>query len=128
MRTLILLPILALAACAPVGGDHGGSTTSTAGLCFESDELINFNVKSPQQAFVQSQRNYVFGLQASADCFRTATGGLTLAPHNSVGPRMCPGQQVRVKVLDGSPAPQTCIATLSGPITDSAVSGLTGRR
>lgn len=129
MRTLVLLPILALAACAPMADrDQGAVTASTAGQCFESGQIINFNVKGSREAYVQSQRNYVFGLTTSADCFSPGVGGLTLAPHNSSGPRMCPGQQVRVRILEGSPVSQTCIATLSGPITDSSVSGLTGRR
>ncbi len=127
MRTLILLPILALAACAPVEGGGSVGASADATQCFDSSQVANFRVENRQQAYIRSQRGHVFRLDTPPNCFDPATSNFSLEPDSGASARMCPGQRVRVNIIDGAVGPRTCIATMTGPITDSSISGLPGR-
>ena len=130
MRYILALGAAAasLAACAPVEGG-GVSTAADAGLCFEAAQVSNFRTENDRQVYIRSQRGDVFRLDTTApNCFDAATRSLAIEPYGGSRARMCPGDQVRVRVIDGSPTPKTCIARLSERITVSDASGLPGRR
>ena len=129
MRYMLTLAVAAsAAACAPVEGGES-SARSDPGLCFEAAQVSNFRTENDRQAYIRSQRGDVFRLDTTApNCFDAATRSLAIEPYGGSRVRMCPGDEVKVTVLDGSMAPKTCIARLSERITDSGASGLPGRR
>lgn len=119
--------VLVAAACAPV--NPGGVTTSTAASpCFETSQVANFRIENHQQVYIRSQRGNVFRLDGSPNCFDIGASSVSVEPYGGASLRMCPGNQVRVRVVDEALPPRTCIATVSDPITDSAVSGFPARR
>ena len=127
MRKLCILLALLGAGCAPVGGAE--TARASADACFVSSQVTNFRVASGQQTYVRTQRGYAFRLNTPPNCFDAGTASISIEPNGGAGPRMCPGEQVRVRITDMSGGvPKTCISTLSEPITDSSVSGFPGRR
>lgn len=126
MRKLLFLLALASAGCAPVNGAETVQVSEDA--CFRASQVTSFRIASGQQAYIRTQRGHVFRLDTPANCFDAGTATLAIEPNGGAGPRMCPGTQVRVRIIDSSGSmPKTCIAPLSSPITDSSVSGLPGR-
>lgn len=129
MKNLALLSLVTVGvvACAPIEGGGSAGPSADVTQCFDSTQVVNFRVENRQQAYIRSQRGHVFRLDTPPNCFDPATSSISLEPDSGASPRMCPGQRVRVNVIDGAVGPRTCIATMTGPITDSSVSGLPGR-
>jgi len=126
MRKLLFLLALVSTGCAPVNGAETVHASTDA--CFVASQVTNFRVAGGQQAYIRTQRGHVFRLDTPPNCFDAGTATLAIEPNGGAGSRMCPGEQVRVRVMDSSGGvPKTCIAPLTGPITDSSVSGLPGR-
>ena len=126
MKTAIaMLLTFAAMACAPVGGG-AGPEAKTVRACFTSADVDNFRIASSQQVYVHSRLGGAFRLDTPPNCFDAASRALVVEPYVSVSERICSGDQARVRVLDASAAPKTCRAQVTGPITDSMVSGLPG--
>ena len=126
MRAAItMLLTFAAAGCAPV--ERGARVESeTARACFTSADVDNFRIASSQQVYVHSRLGGAFRLDTPPNCFDAASRALVVEPYVSVSERICSGDQARVRVLDASAAPKTCRPQVTGPITDSTVSGLPG--
>jgi len=129
----VLTPtMLALTACAAADGlvnTGGGSGSSIgAGQCFEGGAVTNFNVQDRQTLYVSSRQNYVFRLDTAPNCFSAGTDSVVITPFGGASSRICTGGQARVSVKQDGAPPLTCIAQVSGPIRDSAISGLPGRK
>lgn len=118
--------ILALAACAPVGEAPVYASADDPTRCFTSADVDNFRVAGASQIYVHSRRGGAFRLDAAPDCFGAATATVAVEPRVDPSLSMCSGDEVRVRVTDRSAIQRTCIARVTGPITDSAVSGLPG--
>jgi hypothetical protein len=118
--------ILALAACAPVGEAPAHASADDPTRCFTSADVDNFRVAGESQIYVHSRRGGAFRLDGAPNCFTASTTSISVEPYGGSSARMCPGDEVRVRVTNGSSIPLTCVARVTGPITDSAVSGFPG--
>ena len=61
------------------------------------------------------------------DCYEIGTEAVSVSPFRGGDPRMMIGDQAVVTVRRTRDLPVSCIATVSGPITDSRASGLRSR-
>lgn len=131
MKTLsiALVAAAAVAGCAADGGADGtrGTSALTTGQCFRGNDVNNFNVRDKQTLYVSTRQGYVFRVDSSAECFSTGMENVSLAPFTGADPRICIGDQAKVAAGQFRAPAQTCIARVSGPITDSRESGLRGR-
>lgn len=118
--------ILALAACAPVGEAPAYASSDDPTRCFTSADVDNFRVASASQIYVHSRRGGAFRLDSAPNCFSASTATIAVEPRVDPSLSMCSGDEVRVRVTEQSAIQRTCIARVTGPITDSAVSGLPG--
>lgn len=129
-KKLIALAVLALSGCAASGSDDGARPLSSvgSGQCFDGAAVNNFNVRDRRTLYVSTRQGYVYKLETPADCFSQGTTGVTVAPFTSPGPRVCVGGQASITSpgFKGGVA-ERCIASVSGPITDSQESGLRSR-
>jgi hypothetical protein len=128
-KRLIILAALALSGCAASGSDGGRALSSVgSGQCFDGAAVNNFNVKDRRTLYVSSRQGYVYKLEAPADCFSQGTTGVTVSAFATPGPRICVGGQASVTSAGfrGGVADR-CVASVSGPITDSQESGLRSR-
>jgi len=128
-----ILAVLALAGCAAADGltGTGGVIAASAvgtGQCFEGAAVTNFNVRERQTLYVSTRQNYVFRLDTPPNCFSATTRSVAVTPFGGSSARICVGDQARVIVDQGGGPPLTCIAQVTGPIRDSAISGLTSRQ
>lgn len=118
----------ALTGCA--GGDGAGTagtSTLTTGQCFRGPDVNNFNVRDEKTLYVLTRQGYVFRVDAPQGCFATGTESVSLTPFTGADPNICVGDQANVRVGRFRSPPLPCVARVSGPITDSSVSGLRGR-
>lgn len=124
IRVLVLSSAFAVAltACAPMeGGDDMAMASVSPASCFTTGDVDNFRVESDSQAVVHSRRRAVFRLDGAANCFTSDTTRVAVEPYLSASERMCPGDRVSVQVQTGSLMPKTCLATVSGPVSDSTL-------
>ncbi|MDY6923283.1 MAG: hypothetical protein SWI22_04905 [Pseudomonadota bacterium] len=115
-----------LAACAPSDVAPVHASADTGGRCFTAADVDNFRVAGGSQIYVHSRRGGAFRLDASPNCFSSSTATIAVEPFGGGSSRICPGDEARVRATNGSSIPLTCVARVSGPITDSAISGLPG--
>ena len=131
---LAALAALAASGCtAPSSGGYGGGigpvqAATGPSTCFLARDVNNFNTRERQTVYVSTRQGYVFRLDTPPGCFDAATQSVALEPFGSVGARICVGDRVRVAVRRFSSPPMRCIANVSGPIRDSAESGLPSRQ
>ena len=133
---MVLAALAALAATgctAPNPGGYGGGMTQVLGpqgpsTCFFGQDVNNFNIRDRQTAYVSTRQGYVFRLDAPANCFNIGTESLSIERFNSVSPRVCVGGQASVAVSQFRAPPLRCVVRVSGPIRDSAESGLRSRQ
>ena len=119
---------LTLAACAPMAG--GGSSADLAaapGQCVRASQIHAFSTPG-DAAYVRSNQGYVYRLAGPESCFGPGVVSLSIEPAGGVSERVCVGEEARVRVARTDSFPITCIARVEGPITDSSVSELPGRR
>ncbi|MFN3931422.1 MAG: hypothetical protein ACK4JY_06700 [Brevundimonas sp.] len=117
--------VAALSACAPVDDLH--TSADAAARCFTGADVDNFRVDGDRRIYIHSRRGDVYRLDAAApNCFSGSTATIAVEPWGGSSPNICPGDQARVRATDRSAIPLTCVARVSGPITDSSVSGLPG--
>jgi len=126
----MIVAALALSGCAASNGGDGqaGISAVGSGQCFDGDAVNNFNVGDRRTLFVSTRQNYVFQLDAAADCFALGTSSVVVAPFNSPGPRVCVGGQASVSAGQVNSVPVRCIVRVTGPVRDSSVSGLRSRQ
>jgi len=129
----MIAAVLALSGCAAADGstgvaDSGALSSIGTGQCFEGDAVNNFNVRDRRTLYVSTRQNYVFRLDADADCFPLGTTGVSVTPFNSRTPRVCVGGQAAVSASQVNDQPDRCIVRVSGPILDSSISGLRSRQ
>ena len=127
-HTAILLAIAgASGACAPVNQPVAAGQSTAAQACFTGDQVENFRVADSGAVYVRSRQGNVYRLDVPSSCFDAGTTTISVTPDVSVSRRICAGDQARVQVGRSSANPLTCIARVSGPVTDSSVSGLPSR-
>lgn len=128
---IVLAAAAAISGCAAADATSpgtAGTSSLTNGQCLRGNDVNNFNVTERGTAYVSTRQGYVFRLDAAESCFTVSTDSLSVTPLMGADPRVCVGDQARVRVGKDRSIPVTCIATLSGPIRDSAVSGLRSRQ
>jgi hypothetical protein len=117
----------ALCGCAAQNGEGAVRQSAlTTGQCFRGDDVNNFNVADRQTAYVSTRQGHVFRLDGN--CFEPGTESLSVSPFRGADPRICVGDEAAVRVGQFRAPPMPCIARVSGPITDSSVSGLRARQ
>jgi hypothetical protein len=117
--------LLAVGACAPVDEPSRYTSAENPTRCFTGAEIDNFRVAGESQIYVHSRRGHAYRLDAAPNCFSSSTNSVTVKSAAGASNRICPGDDAEVVAMNGS-IPKTCIARVSGPITDSAVSGFPG--
>lgn len=125
-RTWTVLATVAaagLAACSTTGA----TSELTTGQAFRGSDVDNFNIRDPRTLYVSSRQGFVFRLDTPEDCYRIGTEAVSVAPLRGADPRARIGDQVVVTILRTRDLPVSCVATVSGPITDSRISGLRSR-
>lgn len=123
--TVAALGVTLLSACASDG--TGPSSSLATGQSFRGGDVDNFNVKDRQTLYVSSRQGFVFRLDAPQGCYPIGTDSVSVTPLRGGDPRISIGDQAIVRILQGRDVPVNCVATVAGPITDSAVSGLRSR-
>ena len=126
-KAVLLAVMAASGACAPIDQPMTTGQSSAAEACFTGDQVENFRVADSSTLYVRSRQGNVYRLDAPSSCFGPGTTTIGVTPYVSVNPRICVGDQARVQVGTSSAVPLTCIARVSGPVTDSSVSGLPSR-
>ncbi len=129
-KALITLALATLSGCAANGSDNDGRQLSSvaSGQCFDGAAVNNFNVKDRRTLYVSTRQGYVYKLQTPADCFSQGTTGVTVSPFSASGPRVCVGGQASTTSAGfRGGVTERCVASVSGPIADSAESGLRSR-
>lgn len=98
------------------------------GLCFRGEEVNNTNVRG-EYAYVATRRGYVYRLDGGEDCFKNGVTSISMPKHRLSNYGICVGDRTAVGVAGwrGGGA-KVCVATVSGPIRDSRVSGLWSRQ
>lgn len=126
--TIVLAAATALSGCAAADNGDGGARQSnlTTGQCFRGEDVNNFNIADRQTAYVSTRQGYVFRL--TADCFEPGTESLSVSPFRGADPRICIGDEADVRVGQFRAPPMPCVARVSGPVTDSSISGLRARQ
>jgi hypothetical protein len=120
MRILILAAGAAtLASCAPAGADMAMSSRSDPSRCFRTSDVDNFRRADSDTVYVRTRHGYGFELTTPANCTRPGLDTVTVQPYVSTSPWICSGDQARLRVVEDSAAPQSCIAQVSGPVADT---------
>jgi hypothetical protein len=119
----VALATVALAGCAT----YPPNSALATGQAFRGDDVDNFNVRDERTLYVSSRQGFVFRLDTNEDCYEIGTEAVSVSPFRGGDPRMMIGDQAVVTVLRTRDLPVSCIATVSGPITDSRASGLRSR-
>lgn len=127
-RPLLIAAVALVAGCTGALPDvREGNSAPIGSRCFRGGDVDNFNVRDRPTAYVSTRQGYVFRLDAPADCFAPGTETLVLTPFAGSDPRVCVGEQARVAAGRSRALPVLCVVHVSGPVTDSRVSGLWSR-
>ena len=124
--TALLASCTAASGSSPVPAQRASFST---GQCFRGDDVNNFNVKDRHTLYVSTNRGRVYRLVTAAECFRTGSIGVSVSRFRRGDPGICLGDEAVVRVMrwrGGTAIP--CLAQVSGPVTDSSVSGLRARQ
>lgn len=124
MRFLII-PLLALAACAPAQPtDVGYGAPSPSRACFIPDQVRNFNARDTGHMYVRDLRDNVFDVQISGACFELETANsMAITPYGGGGGRVCEGDSVRIQVVGSRPR-TPCMARIGKQMTADELAAL----
>lgn len=129
-RTLIIVVagfVVFASGCAPIEQSQSAGD-ARPGPCFVGSQLSNFRVEDERTVYVRSRQGDVYRLDTPPGCFDAGTVTVRISSRDRPSNRICIGDQARVEVGRNASTPLACIARVSGPITDSSVSGLPARR
>ena len=127
MRVPLLAATSILVAACASPGDPAVTASANAGQCFFANQIDNFRTDDDGSTYIRSRQGDVFRLVSPAGCTSPAIArSIAVEPYVSNSQRICAGEQARLRIATSS-QPVTCIASVEGPIMDSAVSGLPNR-